>query len=142
MGLLDNLLKGGGSLAQAIAQNPQVVSAAISLLNPKDPSVGGTSGLGGVVGAFEKAGLGQVVSQWIATGPNPPVSASQVTSALGADVLKQFAQKAGIGQGDAASTLASVLPGLIDHLTPNGQVPAANDLQGTLGSLLSGLTSR
>lgn len=140
MGLLDNLMKGGGGLAQVVAQNPQLVSAAISLLNPKDPSVGGTGGLGGVIGAFEKAGLGQMMSQWIATGPNPPVSAGQVTSALGADVLSQFARKAGIGQGDAASALASVLPGLIDHLTPSGQVPPANDLQNTLGSLLSGLT--
>jgi uncharacterized protein YidB (DUF937 family) len=141
MGLLDGLLKQGGALAQVISQNPQVVSAAISLLNPKDPSVGGSGGLGGLVGAFEKAGLGQVVSQWISTGPNPPVSADQISSVLGSDVLRQFAQKAGVGHGEAASVLASVLPGLVDHLTPNGQVPAANDLQGTLGSLLSGLTS-
>lgn len=145
MGLIDDLLKrsgGLGGLAQVAAQNPQLISAAIALLNPKDPSVGGTGGLGGLVGAFEKAGLGQMVSQWISTGPNPPVSPSQVTSALGPDVLSQFAQKAGIGQGDAASALASVLPGLVDHLTPNGQVPATNDLQSTLGSLLSGLAGR
>ncbi len=140
MGLLDNLMKGGGGLAQVVAQNPQLVSAAISLLNPKDPSVGGTGGLGGVIGAFEKAGLGQMMSQWLATGPNPPVSAGQVTRALGADVLSQFARKAGIGQGDAASALASVLPGLIDHLTPTGQVPPATDLQSSLGGLLAGLT--
>ncbi len=145
MGLIDDLLKrsgGLGGLAQVAAQNPQLLSAAIALLNPKDPSVGGTGGLGGLVGAFEKAGLGQMVSQWISTGPNPPASPDQVASALGPDVLSQFAQKAGIGQGDAASALASVLPGLVDHLTPNGQVPATNDLQSTLGSLLSGLAGR
>jgi uncharacterized protein YidB (DUF937 family) len=145
MGLLDGLLKQGGglgSLAQAIAQNPQVVSAAISLLNPKDPSVGGSGGLGGLIGAFEQAGLGQMMSQWVSTGPNPPISSGQVASVLGPEVLSQFAQKAGIGHGDAAAALASVLPGLVDHLTPNGQMPAANDLQNTLGSLLSGLAGR
>ena len=145
MGLLDGLLgQGGGlgNLAQMVARNPQVISAAIALLNPKDPSVGGTGGLGGLIGAFEQAGLGQVVSQWVSTGPNPPVAPDQVANALGPDVLSQFAQKAGIGQGDAASVLASVLPGLVDHLTPNGQVPAANDLQSTLGGLLSGLANR
>lgn len=145
MGLLDGLLgQGGGlgNLAQMVARNPQVISAAIAMLNPKDPSVGGTGGLGGVIGAFEKAGLGPMVSQWISTGPNPPVAPDQVASALGPDVLSQFAQKAGIGHGDAASVLASVLPGLVDHLTPNGQVPPANDLQSALGGLLSGLASR
>ena len=146
MGLLDGLLgQGGGglgSLAQLVAQNPQVLQAALALLNPKDPSVGGTSGLGGLIGALEKGGLGPMVSQWISTGPNPPVSGDQVASALGPDILAQFAQRAGVGHGDAASVLASVLPGLIDHLTPNGQVPADNALQDTLGGLLSSLGGR
>jgi uncharacterized protein YidB (DUF937 family) len=145
MGFLDDLLKqsgGLGSLAQVVAQNPQVVSAAIALLNPKDPSVGGTGGLGGLVGAFSKAGLGQMMSQWISTGPNPPISPDQLSKVLGSDVLGQFAQKAGVPPGNAASLLASVLPGLVDHLTPNGQVPAANDLQSSLSGLLAHLSGR
>jgi uncharacterized protein YidB (DUF937 family) len=146
MGLLDDLLgRGGGglgSLAQLVAKNPQVLQAAIALLNSKDPSVGGTGGLGGLIGALEKGGLGPMVSQWISTGPNPPVAPDQVANALGPDILGQFAQRAGIGHGDAASVLASVLPGLIDHLTPNGQVPADNALQDTLGGLLSSLGGR
>ncbi len=81
MGLLDDVL-GQGGLGQ-LARNPQVISAALALLNPKDPSVGGTGGLGGVIGAFERAGLGQLVSQWVSTGPNPPASPQQVSQALG-----------------------------------------------------------
>jgi uncharacterized protein YidB (DUF937 family) len=145
MGFLDNLLKqsgGLGGLAQVVAQNPQIVSAAVALLNPKDPSVGGTGGLGGLVSAFSKAGLGQMMSQWISNGPNPPISPGQLSKVLGNDVLGQFAQKAGVAQGDAASLLASVLPGLVDHLTPNGQLPAANDLQNSLGGLLASLSRR
>jgi len=145
MGFLDNLLKqsgGLGGLAQVVAQNPQIVSAAVALLNPKDPSVGGTGGLGGLVGAFSKAGLGQMMSQWISTGPNPPISPDQLSKVLGSDVLGQFAQKAGVPPGDAASLLASVLPGLVDHLTPNGQVPSATDLQSSLGGLLARLSGR
>jgi uncharacterized protein YidB (DUF937 family) len=145
MGLLDGLLgQGGGlgNLAKLVANNPQVLQAAIALLNPKDPSVGGTGGLGGLIGAFEKSGLGPMVSQWVSTGPNPPVAPDQVASALGPDVLSQFAQRAGIGHGDAASVLASVLPGLVDHLTPNGQVPQGDALSDTLGGLLSSLGGR
>jgi len=142
MGLLDNLLKGSGGLggiADLIAKNPQVVAAAVSMLSTRDTSVGGAGGLGGLVGAFQKSGLGDVMSQWISTGPNPPISADQLTKVLGSDMMGQFARKAGLGQAEAGSALAAVLPSLIDHLTPNGQVPETNALEGALGSLLSGL---
>jgi uncharacterized protein YidB (DUF937 family) len=52
------------------------------------------------------------MSQWISTGPNPPISPDQLSKILGSDVLGQFAQRAGVAHGDAASILASVLPGL------------------------------
>ncbi len=144
MGLLDDVLGQGGGLGNLgqLARNPQVIQAALSLLDPKDPSVGGTGGLGGVVGAFERAGLGHRVSQWVSKGPNPPASPQDVSKALGPDVLAQFAQKAGLGQGEAAPALASVLPGLVDHLTPNGQLPPGNQLQDALSGLLSRLGTR
>ena len=150
MGFLDNILsqlgKGGGgqpgalgSLADLVMKNPQIISAAIAMLNPKDTSVGGGGGLADVIGAFNKSGLGNVMSQWISTGPNPPISGDQLTQVLGSDVISQVAQKAGLGHADASSALAAVLPGLIDHLTPNGQVPDAGSLQSALGGLLSSL---
>jgi uncharacterized protein YidB (DUF937 family) len=150
MGFLDNILtqlgKGGGgqpgalgSLAELVVKNPQIISAAISMLNPKDASVGGSGGLADVIGAFNKSGLGNVMSQWISTGPNPPISGDQLTQVLGSDVIGQVANKTGLGQADASSALAAVLPGLIDHLTPNGQVPDAGSLQSSLGGLLASL---
>jgi len=142
MGLLDNLLKGSGGLAgiaDLVAKNPQLVAAAVSMLSTRDASVGGTGGLGGLISAFQKGGLGDVMSQWISTGPNPSISADQLTKVLGSDVIGQIAQKAGLGHAEAGSALAAVLPSLIDHLTPNGQVPDTNALEGTLGSLLSSL---
>ena len=150
MGLLDILkqLGGGtqpgqvgalGALTELIAKNPQIVSAAISMLNPKDTSVGGGGGLAQVIDAFNKSGLGNVVSQWISTGPNPPISGDQLTKVLGSDVIGQVAQKAGLGQAEAGSALAAVLPGLIDHLTPDGQVPDASSLQSALGGLLANI---
>jgi len=145
MGLLDNLLKPGGglaSIADLVAKNPQIVTAAASLLSTKDPSVGGTGGLGGLIGAFERAGLGNMMSSWISTGPNPPIQPGQLASVLGNDTLNQFAQKAGIDPGQAGSVLASVLPELVNHLTPQGQVPQTNALESALGSLLGSLGQR
>jgi uncharacterized protein YidB (DUF937 family) len=158
MGLLDEILKqaggaggaGGGqagagalgSIAEMVMKNPQIISAALSMLNPKDPSVGGGGGLADVIGSFNKGGLGDIMSSWVGGGPNKPVEPVALANILGPDVLGQFAQKAGIGHGDASSVLASVLPELINHMTPQGQVPQGSALDGVLGSLLGQLGGR
>ena len=158
MGLLDEILKqaggggrpvgggaqagGLGAIADLIMKNPQIISAAISMLNPKDTSVGGGGGLADVIGAFNKGGLGDIMSSWVGGGPNKPVDPGVLANVLGPEILGQFAQKAGIGHGDASSVLASVLPELINHMTPQGQVPQGNALDGVLGSLLGQLGGR
>jgi len=139
MPLLDDLMKQAGGLARVAAQNPQAVAAVVSLLSTRDTSVGGSGGLGGLVQAFQNKGLGDMVAGWISTGPNPPVTASQVTEVLGADVLKQFAAKAGVPHAEAGGLLASLLPSVVDQLTPQGTMPQANALESALGGLLSGL---
>jgi uncharacterized protein YidB (DUF937 family) len=139
MGLMDDLLKNAPAIAGQLAKNPQLVNAALSMLSNRDSSVGGTGGLAGLVTAFQQKGLGDMVSAWVSKGPNPPVSASQLHDVLGADVIGQFAAKAGLSPADAGGALAALLPSLVDHLTPEGQVPHANALEGALGALLGGL---
>jgi len=140
MGMLDDLLgKQMGGLAETAMKNPQIISALVSLLSSKDASVGGTGGLGGLVQAFQGKGMGDMISSWISTGPNPPATASQITDVLGQQTLSQFAAKAGVSQGEAGGLLASLLPAMIDRLTPQGQVPESNDLESSLGGLLSSL---
>lgn len=131
---------GLGGLVSMVSQNPQILNALVGLLSTRDASVGGNGGLAGLVGAFQKQGLGDMVSSWISTGPNPPLSSSQLTSVLGQETLGQFAGKAGVPVGQAGSLLASLLPAAIDHLTPEGRLPDANALEQSLSSLLGGLT--
>jgi uncharacterized protein YidB (DUF937 family) len=160
MGLLDAILKqaaaGGmgapagagapgsalGSIADLVMRNPQIITAAIALLNPKDPTVGGSGGLADMASAFNRGGLGDVMSSWIGGGPNKPVDPGALSNVLGSDALSQFAKQAGIGHGDASSVLAQILPELVNHMTPQGQLPHANDLESTIGSLLGQLGSR
>jgi len=140
MGILDDLLgKDAGGLAAMAMKNPQVIAAIASLLSSKDASVGGTGGLAGLVQAFQGKGMGDMMSSWISTGPNPPATADQMASVLGPDTLSQFAAKAGVPHGEAGGLLASLLPAVIDQLTPQGRVPESNDLESALGGLLSGL---
>jgi uncharacterized protein YidB (DUF937 family) len=100
-------------------------------------------GLGGLVGKFEQAGLGNVVSSWVGNGQNMPISADQLQSVLGSGAVSDIAAKLGINPADAMGQLSTMLPGIINHLTPNGQAPAGGlgnmgDLAGMLGGLLGG----
>lgn len=136
MGLLDQLgqaaagMMGGGN-----DQNP-LMQAVVGLLGQQS-AVGG---LGGLIQAFQKNGLGEIVNSWVSTGKNLPVSAEQIQQGLGGDLLKQLASQAGLSSEAAGSQLANLLPGLIDKLTPDGKMPDAtlieqglNLLRGKLG---------
>ena len=80
-------------------------------------------GLQGVVGEFEKNGLGATVKSWVGAGSNEPISAAQVHRVLGADLLQQLAAKSGLSVQDLAQKLSQVLPQAVDHLTPDGAIP-------------------
>jgi len=100
-------------------------------------------GLGGLVQQFEQAGLGDVVGSWIGTGQNMPISADQLGSVLGPDVLAQLARQVGMSQGEVGGQLSDLLPQLVDKLTPNGQLSDVNDTGlGDLGSVLERFSKR
>ncbi len=82
MGFMDGLLQqmtggsnastsgGLGEIVSMVTSNPQILSALSGLLSTRDTSVGGSGGLGGLVDAFQKNGLGDLMSGWISNGPN------------------------------------------------------------------------
>ncbi len=95
-------------------------------------------GLGNLTDMLSQLGLGDQVKSWVGTGENLPVTAEQIQNTLGQNgTLGQIASQAGVSETDAAGGLAELLPGLINKLTPNGQVNAG-DITSILGSLLSG----
>lgn len=109
-------------------------------------------GLQGLLGKLQSGGLGDVVASWMGSGANQAVSGDQLQKALGGDLLGSLAQQFGGNTQAAAGGLAQVLPGLIDQLTPQGQLPAdggAQALQALLGGqggdvmgMLGGLLKR
>lgn len=80
-------------------------------------------GLQGMVGQFERNGLGATVKSWVGTGPNQPISPDEVQKALGPDLLRQLSEKSGLSMEDLAQKLAQVLPKAVDTLTPDGAIP-------------------
>ncbi|MBS0182773.1 MAG: DUF937 domain-containing protein [Nitrospira sp.] len=120
MGLMDQLGQAvGGMMGSQGGQNP-LLQALTSLLG-KDSAIGGLDGL---VQAFQKNGLGDIVNSWVSTGQNLPVTPSQIEQGLGGDLLSQVAGKAGLSSSAVSSQLAGLLPDLVDKLTPNGKIEA------------------
>jgi len=113
--LAGQLLGGGG---QQPGCNPNVLSTLLNAVNSHP------GGVGGLLQAFQQQGLGGVVNSWVGTGANQAVSPEQVQSALGSEQVQGVASKLGVSPQDASSHIAQWLPAIIDHLTPNGQVPA------------------
>ena len=138
MGLLDSLLgmatgQGSGAAAAQPPVHRGLLDFAMGMIANRS-----TGGLGGLLGKFQNAGLGSQVASWVGNGPNQPVSADQVHSALGADQIAQLAQKFGIPPEQVAEHLAQILPELVNHVTPNGQVPADHGMIESAIALLKG----
>jgi uncharacterized protein YidB (DUF937 family) len=134
MGLLDDLLKQVGTVPGSTGQATAGGANIFSKLNDALSRQGGIQGL---VNLFHEGGLGNVISSWIGTGANLPVSADQLRQVLGGERLSQIASRLGIPAQDAASRLAEVLPTLVDKATPGGTLPGATaDILGkTFGNL-------
>ncbi len=134
--ILGSMLGGAGG-QQGGGMNSALITAAIGMLGNGSAQ----GGLGGLMEKFQQAGLGDAVGSWVGNGDNQAVSGEQISSALGSDAISDIAAKLGMNSGDAAGQLSQILPGLINHLTPNGQAPegglgSAGDLMGMLGGLL------
>jgi uncharacterized protein YidB (DUF937 family) len=145
MGLLDgalNAMLGGGAPAGNVQNilsgvlnqlggtqgsgSHALVNTALSLLQQN-------GGLDGLVNKFRANGLGSVVDSWVGTGANAPVSGPQLQQVFGHDMIQQIASHLGTDPQAASAKLASVLPELVNQMTPNGHIPTNS---GDLLSLL------
>jgi uncharacterized protein YidB (DUF937 family) len=142
MGILDSLAGALNSSAGATPTAPAtaapssaIVSEVLAMLQQHG---GAANGLGSLMQAFEGGGLGHLFQSWVGSGQNLPVSASQIQSALGnSGILDKIAQRTGMQPADVAQHLSTLLPQIVDHLTPNGQLHP-----GDAGSALEGLAQR
>jgi uncharacterized protein YidB (DUF937 family) len=136
MGILDEILKGvGGKILGGEGQSG-LLNQVFSLIN--NPQTGGLSGM---VEQFTSKGLGGLVSSWIGTGENQPVSGEQIEQTFGSEKIQEIAQKLGISGVDASGGLAALLPQIIDKLTPDGKLPEGGILNQGLDFLKKSLSS-
>ena len=89
--------------------------------------------LGGMVSQLTSGGLAGAAQSWLGDGANEAVSAEQITESLGADKIASFASQLGLNQEDAASSLAGMIPDLVNESSQGG------NLLGLAGGLASKL---
>ncbi|WP_457594281.1 YidB family protein [Hydrogenimonas sp.] len=87
-----------------------------------------------LVSAFSEGGFTEVVSSWIATGENAPISADAVEKVLGSDKISAFASELGISPDSAKQALSDALPGMVDKVTDQ-ESSLAEDLLKNMGGI-------
>jgi uncharacterized protein YidB (DUF937 family) len=132
MGFLDEVLKAvGGASDTAGDAHKSIATELLGML-----SGGGMSGgLTGLVNMFNQKGLGDVVSSWVSTGKNLPISPEQIQGVLGSAQVQALAAKAGINPQMASAAIAQILPQIVDKATPNGQIPTGGLMDALSGFL-------
>ncbi|HEV3205589.1 MAG TPA: YidB family protein [Terriglobales bacterium] len=113
----------GKEFGSMLSSSSNPLAAAVMQMINNQPG-----GLSGLVQQFHDKGMGGLVSSWVSTGQNLPISADQIQNVLGSEQVKELAAKAGISPDVVSSHLAQLLPMLVDKLTPNGQVPQTSSL--------------
>ena len=124
MSLLDGLLGNH-------ADHSGVASALLEHLNTS-----GAGELTNLLQGFNRAGLDEQAQSWVSTSANQPVSPDQVQQGLGDGLLNSLAARAGVSPTVAKVALAAALPLIVDHLTPQGNVPDQSSLTARIGGLL------
>ncbi|TPK75801.1 MULTISPECIES: YidB family protein [unclassified Mesorhizobium] len=154
MGLFDNAVPGGNitkplmialgallvgkMLSGRSAEQPDQAQAPA----PADPTPVGTAsgdggllgGLGGLLDKLKNAGHGNVADSWVGTGQNQSIGANELGNAIGPQVIREIAQRTGLDEQELLKQLSAALPGIVDKLTPNGQIPQQHQVASAFNS--------
>ncbi|WP_245297192.1 MULTISPECIES: YidB family protein [Rhodomicrobium] len=156
MGMLDEVMnkvspdgKMPGSILEVLAslltgqQQPAQGGTPNQPMNPPqgmprtDPQADGHGGMpeGGLFGGLaellaklQSAGESKTVDTWVADGANAPIEPEKLETALGQRTVASLARQAGVSEQELLAKLATVLPGVVDKLTPNGNVPTPEQI--------------
>ncbi|VTU41160.1 hypothetical protein H4CHR_05895 [Variovorax sp. PBS-H4] len=133
--------RGGGMSPVLMALLPVV----LGMLNQRRQQGGGAGhggmgGLGDLLSQLTHKGYGRQADSWVGTGANEALPPNAIDEVLGQDQLHQIAQQAGIGDDEARSGLSELLPEVVDHFTPEGSLPAGEQLSASVDDYLRRLS--
>ena len=134
MGLMDTIKgmlggKGGAS------GTTDLMGAVTGLFSGSGEIGAKLGGLPGILKKFTDSGMGDKVQSWLGKGENAPLTGDEVEKALGSDTIQEMATKTGGSATEVKSGLAGMIPGLVDKLSPDGNIPGVDQIGKALGGL-------
>ncbi len=84
---------------------------------------------------FQNAGFAEQAKSWVGTGQNMPISPQDLMKVFGQGQMQDWGKQLGVQPEQAASGLSSMLPEVINQLTPKGQVGQPSEIDALLGGL-------
>lgn len=118
---------GGGGLGDLLGQ---VLGGAQSA-----QSQAGMGGLGALLEQLQRSGFGEQARSWVGTGQNLPISPDAMEQVFGRGGVAEIARRAGVTEADASRGLAELLPEVVNHVTPDGDVPDLDSLTASVSDL-------
>jgi uncharacterized protein YidB (DUF937 family) len=96
---------------------------------------GGLGGLGALLEQMQQAGLGDQARSWVGTGQNMPVSPDSMSQIFGEGGIGAIARQAGLTPQETSEGLSELLPDVVNHVTPTGEVPDFDQLSRSVEDL-------
>src|SRR3954465_4438767 len=121
MGMLDFLLQLFG--LKSPTTDPDGSPHQPTVLESIFDMVQGHGGFEKILNELKEKGLGDHVKSWVGAGENMPVTADQLRNALGQERIDKLARQTGLPVDDLLGHLTTMLPKVVDKLTPNGEMP-------------------
>ena len=103
------------------ASNGQLASSGTLTAAQIPGGIGGA--LGGLISHMQANGAGSIANSGVGSGANMPINGAQLSQALGPDLVGKISASTGMTPDQILAQLSAVLPQVVDHLTPNGQMP-------------------
>lgn len=139
-----NILDSVTQLAKGLSGGGDHAAVASGLME----QLGGSGGVAGLIQSFHQNGAGGLVQQF-ANGQTQGVDPSAIEQAVGGSAfIDGIAQRTGVSADTVRSSLATIIPVLVNHVTSSGHVttegqPTSNPapdsgtlIQSVLGKLL------
>lgn len=129
MSIFDSLKAVAAQAVEMIEKNPQLIVGVTKIVEEN-------GGVAGLVQKFKDNGFSDVASSWVGKGENASIGADDLIKVLGKDSISQLASQVGMDTNSTAGLISSMLPVVIDKLSPDGEEPKS-DVTSQLTSLAS-----
>jgi uncharacterized protein YidB (DUF937 family) len=87
-----------------------------------------SGGLGDLLKQFQGAGKSDVADSWVSTGQNEAIAPADLEKVLTPEQIEFLTERTGLSRDELLTGLADRLPKAVDSLTPEGRIPAAQDM--------------